>query len=34
MNLVYRPDEARCWDYPAVVEAYRKLPAPLLILDK
>ena len=34
VHVVYRPDQARRWDFPAVVEAYRNLPAPPLILDK
>ena len=34
VEVVYRPDEARRWDFPAVIEAYQKLPAPPLILDK
>jgi len=34
VELIYRPDEARRWDFPAVVEAYRELPAPALKLDK
>jgi len=34
VDVVYRPDEARRWDFPAVVEAYQKLPAPPLVLDK
>ena len=34
VNVVYRPDEARRWDFPAVIEAYHKLPAPPLVLDK
>ena len=27
VSVVYRPDEARRWDFPAVIEAYQKLPA-------
>jgi hypothetical protein len=34
VSVVYRPDDARRWDFPTVIEAYRKLPAPPLILDK
>ena len=34
VSVVYRPDQSRRWDFPAVVEAYQKLPAPPLILDK
>ena len=34
VSVVYRPDEARRWDFPAVVEAYRNLPAPPLIPGK
>ena len=34
VDVVYRPDEARRWDFPAVIEAYRMLPAPPLNLDK
>jgi hypothetical protein len=32
--VVYRPDDASRWDFPGIIEAYRKLPAPPLILDK
>ena len=28
VSVVYRADEARHWDFPAVIEAYQKLPAP------
>jgi len=34
VSVVYRPDDARRWDFPAIIEAYRKLRAPPLILDK
>jgi hypothetical protein len=34
VNVVYRPDEARRWDFTTVIEAYRKPPAPPLSLDK
>ena len=34
VNVVYRPNESRRWDYPAIIEAYRKLPAPPLKLDQ
>ncbi len=34
VTAVYRPDEARRWDFPAVVKTYRELPAPALKLDK
>jgi hypothetical protein len=34
VSVVYRPDDARLWDFPSIIEAYRKLPAPPLILDK
>ena len=27
VNVVYRPDEARRWDFPTVIETYSKLPA-------
>jgi hypothetical protein len=33
VEAVYRPDEARRWDFPSVIEAYQKLPAPPLDLD-
>ena len=34
VNVVYRPDQARRWDFPTVVDTYLKLPAPPLMLDK
>jgi len=34
VEVVYRPDEARRWDWPAIIQAYQKLPAPPLVLDK
>jgi hypothetical protein len=34
VEVVYRADEVRRWDFPAVVEAYRRLPAPQLMLDR
>lgn len=34
VSVVYRPDDARRWDFPTIIEAYRKLPAPPLTLDK
>ena len=34
VNVAYRPDDVRRWDFPAVIEAYRKLPAPPLVFDK
>jgi hypothetical protein len=34
VNVVYRPDDSRRWDFPAVIEAYQKLPAPPLILNR
>ena len=32
--VVYRPDDARRWDFPAIIEAYRKLPAVPPIMEK
>jgi hypothetical protein len=32
--VVYRPDDLRRWDFPAVIETYQKLPAPPLMLGK
>ncbi|MGO8928331.1 MAG: hypothetical protein ACLQU3_15800 [Limisphaerales bacterium] len=34
VNVVYRPDDSRRWDFPSVIEAYEKLPAPPLLLGK
>jgi hypothetical protein len=34
VNVVYRPGQSRRWDFPAVIEAYKKLPAPPLSLEK
>jgi hypothetical protein len=34
VNVVYRPDDSRRWDFPSVIEAYGKLPAPPLMLGK
>jgi hypothetical protein len=34
VTVVYRPDQARRWDFPAVIEAYKHLPAPPLKLDR
>jgi hypothetical protein len=34
VTVIYRPDDVRRWDFSTVIEAYRKLPAPPLILDK
>ena len=34
VNVVYRPDQARRWDFPTVVETYRKLPAPPLVREQ
>jgi hypothetical protein len=34
VEVVYRPDQARRWDYPTIIETYRKLPAPPLKLAK
>jgi hypothetical protein len=34
MNVVYRADQAQRWDLPTVIDAYQKLPAPPLSLDK
>jgi hypothetical protein len=34
VSVVYHPDEARRWDFPTVIEAYRKLPAPPLVFDR
>jgi len=34
VNVAYRPGDSRRWDFPAVIDAYRKLPAPPLVLDK
>jgi hypothetical protein len=34
VDVIYRPDEARRWDWPTVTEAYQKLPAPPLVLDR
>ena len=34
VEVVYRPDDARRWDFPAIVEAYRKLGATPPIVDK
>jgi hypothetical protein len=34
VNVVYRPDQARRWDFPAIIEAYRKLPASPSIRDQ
>ena len=34
VNVVYRPDQARRWDFPAVIEAYRSLPVLPLILNQ
>lgn len=34
VNVVYRPDDLRRWDFPAVIETYQKLPAPPLMLGK
>ena len=34
VSVVYRPDEARRWDFPAVIEVYRNLPSPPLIPGK
>jgi hypothetical protein len=34
VNVAYRPDDVRRWDFSAVIEAYRKLPAPPLNQDK
>jgi hypothetical protein len=28
VNVVYRPDQVRRWDFPAVIKAYQDLPAP------
>jgi len=28
LTVVTRPDQARRWDFPAIIEAYRNLPAP------
>jgi hypothetical protein len=28
VTVAYRPDEARRWDFPAIIEAYHALPAP------
>jgi hypothetical protein len=33
-DVIYRPDDSRRWDFPTVVEAYQKLPAPPLMLGK
>jgi hypothetical protein len=34
VNVVYRPDDSRRWDFPSVIEAYQRLPAPPLLLGK
>jgi hypothetical protein len=34
VNVVYRLDQTRRWDFPTIVEAYQKLLAPPLVLDK
>jgi hypothetical protein len=34
VSIDYRPDQKVKWNYPAVIEAYQKLPAPPLKLDK
>ena len=34
LEVVYRPDDSRRWDFAAVIEAYKKLPAPPLVLGK
>jgi hypothetical protein len=34
VNVVYRPDDSRHWDFPSVIEAYGKLPTPPLMLGK
>jgi hypothetical protein len=34
VNVLYRPDDSRRWDFPTVVEAYQKLRAPPLMLGK
>jgi hypothetical protein len=34
VEVVYRPAGARRWDFPGVVDAYQRLPAPPLVLDK
>ena len=34
VSVVYRPDEARRWDFPAVIEVYRNQPSPPLIPGK
>jgi hypothetical protein len=34
VDVVYRPDDSRRWDFPTVIETYQKLPAPPLVLGK
>ena len=34
VNVVYRPDDLRRWDFPTVIETYQKLPTPPLMLGK
>jgi hypothetical protein len=34
VNVVYRPADVHRWDFPAVIEAYRKLPTSPPVLDK
>jgi hypothetical protein len=34
VEVVYRPDDARRWDFPAIIEAYHKIGNPPPIVDK
>ena len=34
VDVAYRSGDVRRWDFPAVIEAYRKLPAPSMVPDR